>query len=138
MAEVLEEEVAARNVVFSSPDWQVSLSSILTLQTNSFCRLPHSLWMLLAGELHWQCEFKQLLLIMYVTSNLSLCCRQKWIAVASLDHTEIFNELKSSRKLAKQNKYEIMAVLWNPHVAKKQLMVSTVTRIKGFYMEFWF
>ena len=53
-------------------------------------------------------------------------CRQKWIAVASLDHRETFNELKASRKLAKQNKYEIKAVLWNPHVAKKQLMVSTV------------
>lgn len=55
--------------------------------------------------------------------------------MASLDHTETFNELKSSRKLAKQNKYEIKAVLWNPHVAKKELIVSTVTCMEGFVCE---
>ncbi len=69
------------------------------------------------------------------TVSVSHCCRQKWIAVANLDHTETHNELKSFRKLAKQNKYEIKAVLWNPHVAKKQLIVSTVMSSWVFFCE---
>lgn len=49
--------------------------------------------------------------------------------MVSLDHPERYNEPESGealRKLARLNKYEIKAVLWNPHMAKHQLMVSTV------------
>lgn len=49
--------------------------------------------------------------------------------MVSLDHSERFSEAEGGealRKLARQNKYEIKAVLWNPHMAKHQLMVSTV------------
>lgn len=52
--------------------------------------------------------------------------RQKWLAVVSLAQSDGFSESDALRKLARLNKYEIKAVLWNPHVAKQQLMVSTV------------
>lgn len=41
--------------------------------------------------------------------------------------TEKVNEAKTLRKLARLNKYDIKAVLWNPHMAMHQLVVSTVT-----------
>jgi hypothetical protein len=39
---------------------------------------------------------------------------------------QLDGEPKALRKLARQNKYEIKAVLWNPHQAMHQLMVSAV------------
>ena len=55
-------------------------------------------------------------------------CRQKWLAVVSLDRSESIGEPKALRKLARQNKYEIKAVLWNPHHSQQDLLASTVSK----------
>lgn len=49
------------------------------------------------------------------------------MAVVNLEESEEFKEPKALRKFARQNKYEIKAVLWNPHQAKHELIVSTVS-----------
>ena len=66
---------------------------------------------------------------------MSDCCRQKWLAVVSLDPSEQFKEPKALRKLARLNKYEIKAVFWNPHMAMHQLMVSTVMLSTTFFFK---
>ena len=54
-------------------------------------------------------------------------CSQKWLAVVNLDQPEDYSEPKAVRKLGRQNKYEIKAVLWNPHLVKEDLLASTVS-----------
>ena len=46
----------------------------------------------------------------------------------SLDHSESRSEPKALRKLARQNKYDIKAVLWCPHQSQQDLLASTVSR----------
>ncbi|XP_064401049.1 GATOR2 complex protein WDR59-like [Halichondria panicea] len=57
--------------------------------------------------------------------NVSHRCSQKWLAVVNLDQPEEYSEPKAVRKLGRQNKYEIKAVLWNPHLVKEDLLAST-------------
>ena len=57
--------------------------------------------------------------------------RQKWLAVVGLSGTgadENGGSPKALRKLAKQNKYEIKTVQWNPHPTQVDLLASTVSR----------
>lgn len=51
-------------------------------------------------------------------------CSQKWLAVVSLDDPD---SAKALRKLARQNKYDIKAVLWNPIPSHQALLASTVS-----------
>ena len=50
--------------------------------------------------------------------------RQKWLAVIDLKDT---TKVKTDRKLGRTSKYEVKAVLWNPHHVNKDLLVSTVS-----------
>ena len=47
--------------------------------------------------------------------------------MVNLDQPEEYSEPKAVRKLGRQNKYEIKAVLWNPHIVKEDLLASTVS-----------
>lgn len=47
--------------------------------------------------------------------------------MVNLDQQDEYSEPKAVRKLARQNKYEIKAVLWNPHLVKEDLLASTVS-----------
>ena len=73
---------------------------------------------------------------MYTSLNYQYNClfliqrSQKWLAVVSLSRPvgdENEGPPKALRKLARQNKYEIKTVLWNPHPAKVDLLASTVS-----------
>ncbi len=59
--------------------------------------------------------------------HIDLFFSQKWLAVVNLDQPDEYSEPKAVRKLARQNKYEIKAVLWNPHLVKEDLLASTVS-----------
>ena len=61
------------------------------------------------------------------SSLIVINCSQKWLAVVNLDQPEDYSEPKAVRKLGRQNKYEIKAVLWNPHLVKEDLLASTVS-----------
>lgn len=91
-----------------------------------FCRLALLLLNALEEELCLQCK-----LVLLSTKQVTVVkwyFRKKWMAVVGLQGTEKVNEAKTLRKLARLNKYDIKAVLWNPHMAMHQLVVSTVTR----------
>ena len=44
-----------------------------------------------------------------------------------MDQSETFSEPKATRKLGRQNKYDIKAVSWNPHSAREDIVASTVS-----------
>ena len=48
----------------------------------------------------------------------------------SLDRSESRSEPKALRKLARQNKYDVKAVLWCPHQSQQDLLASTVSKSK--------
>ena len=52
--------------------------------------------------------------------------------MVNLDQPEGYSEPKAVRKLGRQNKYEIKAVLWNPHIVKEDLLASTVSGYGGY------
>jgi WD40 repeat protein len=56
------------------------------------------------------------------TNQRAVLAVQKWLAVIDLKDT---TKVKTDRKLGRTSKYEVKAVLWNPHHVNKDLLVST-------------
>lgn len=113
-----------------------------TVKMSAACSLFHSSC-LHAGKhlsrwLHWQegCAGRvsyakrstSKVRLVSLSKHMHNTCRQKWLAVVSLDRSESTSEPKALRKLARQNKYEIKAVLWNPHHSQQDLLASTVSK----------